>query len=229
MARGRQPTARRCRGGAIHPLLVTLALLGTLVGVAALVGPRVLSADTARRPGPGSKAAATRSHQGLIEDLAGLLSHSVGLLAIHHPGATPYEELVLWLTDDDAGGARGRPDPAEIAVLSHSRVLQTITVYRLGDGAGAGRPGLDGPMDRPAFCDRFRADPDVQALVLAGGVSAMRVEPVGDAREEWGAWGAWGGFQRLRLTLTWAADSADGADEASVLVDTVVFPPSLRR
>ncbi|MHC4768465.1 MAG: hypothetical protein ACYTEI_07120, partial [Planctomycetota bacterium] len=30
--------------------------------------------------------------------------------------------------------------------------------------------------------------------------------------------------QRLRLSLTWASDSTDGPDEASVLVNTVMFP-----
>ncbi len=59
--------------------------------------------------------------------------------------------------------------------------------------------------------------------VLARGVSEMRVEPIGSAQDEWVAWGKWGGLQRLRLSLTWASDSADGADEASVLVNTVMF------
>jgi hypothetical protein len=52
----------------------------------------------------------------------------------------------------------------------------------------------------------------------------MRVDAVGDRQDEWGATGAWGGLQRLRLTLTWASDSADGPDKASVLLDTVIFP-----
>ncbi len=76
----------------------------------------------------------------------------------------------------------------------------------------------------PAFCNRWRARPDVVPLVLARGVSDMRVERVGSVQDEWVAWGKWGGLQRLRLSLTWASDSADGPDEASVLVNTVMFP-----
>ncbi len=64
-----------------------------------------------------------------------------------------------------------------------------------------------------AFCDRWRADPRVGSVVLIAGVSDMWVEPLELPQE---------GSQRLRIELTWASDSADGADEASVLVDAVV-------
>ncbi len=48
---------------------------------------------------------------------------------------------------------------------------------------------------------------------------------IGEAQSEWGQSGKMGGVQRLRLSLTWAPDSTDGPDEASVLVDTVIFAP----
>ena len=79
------------------------------------------------------------------------------------------------------------------------------------------------PRDSPAFCTRWRADPRVTPLTLAYGVSDMRFETIGNTQDEWAKEGRLGGFQRRLLTLTWAADSADGADEASVLVDTVMF------
>ncbi len=109
-------------------------------------------------------------------------------------------------------------------MLSHSAVLQTITIYRLAADEET-TAGLALDLRRgPAFCDRWRAHPNVTPLVLARGVSDMRVERVVSDHDEWVAWGNWGGLQRLRLSLTWASDSTDGPDEASVVVNTVMFP-----
>jgi len=220
MAHGnRQPRSRRRRGGTLGSVLVTLSLVGTLTVTTVVLAPRYLAAEP---PPPQGVEAASAVHQVLIEDLAGLVGRAVGVLAIHERGPTPYMEMVLWLADVP-GGVEGRPDARELAVLSHSAVLQTITIYRLAaDEAGPG-PVLDA-ADDPAFCDRWRAHPGVVPLVLARRVSDMRVARVGSAHDEWVAWGTWGGLQRLRLSLTWASDSADGPDEASVLVNTVMFP-----
>lgn len=207
------------RGGTINGLLVTLSIFGALTAATVFVAPQYLAA----RPvaGPAAIPASRPAHQTLIDDLGVLITQSVGILAIHGRGATPYEEIVLWLTDSDPEGADGRADVPELAILSHSNVMQTITIYRLPQGPTAL------PVAQPAspeFCSRWRADPGVEARVLGLGVSNMRVEPVGDEQDQWGESGRWGALQRLRLTLTWAADSADGADEASVVVDTVLFP-----
>jgi hypothetical protein len=222
MAHGtREARSRRRRGGTLGGLLLILSLVGTLTVTTVVVGPRYLAADPP--PPPEEVAAITAVHQGVIDDLGEIVERSVGVLALHERGATPYLEMVLWLADDPQG-ADGRPDGRELAVLSHSAVLQTITIYRLaGDDQRATGPASD-RWDSPAFCDHWRADPRVVPLVLARGVSDMRVERVGSAQDEWVAWGRWGGLQRLRLALTWAPDSADGADEASVLVNTVMFP-----
>jgi hypothetical protein len=131
--------------------------------------------------------------------------------------------MVLWLADTP-GGTGGKPDDVEVAVLSHSAILQTITIYRLDpEERSAEGPVLDFSSG-PGFCDRWRAHPGVVPLVLARGVSDMRVERVNSAEDEWVAGGRWGGLQRVRLSLTWASDSVDGPDEASVLVNTVMFP-----
>ena len=83
------------------------------------------------------------------------------------------------------------------------------TVHRRLESSG--RRG--GTLAGAAFCDRWRADPRVGSVVLIAGVSDMWVEPLEPPQE---------GSQRLRIELTWASDSADGDDEASVLVDAVV-------
>ncbi|MCH6550395.1 MAG: hypothetical protein IH804_00065, partial [Planctomycetes bacterium] len=146
-------------------------------------------------------------HQRLIESLGALIGRSSKVLAIHDRGPTPYMEVLLWV--DDAKNP-GTLDAGELALISHSRVLQTITYYTLGEvGTGS---GFGGAFDQfgPAFCDRWRAEPDVMARMIGAGVSDMRVEPV-----EGGPTGP----ALLRISLTWGPDSTDGPDEASVLVD----------
>lgn len=206
------------RGGTINGMLVTLSIIGALSAATVFVAPQYLSAQPTR---PSAIPASRPAHQTLIDDLATLTTRSVGVLAIHARGATPYEEIVLWLADNDAEGSDGRADVSELAILSHSSVMQTITIYRMtGD-----RMACSGAVrTSPEFCSHWRADPGVDSVVLGRGVSDMRVETVGEREDQWGESGRWGALQRLRLTLTWAADSADGADEASVFVDTVLFP-----
>ncbi len=206
-------------GGTITGMLVTLSILGAVTATTFFVAPQYLTAQPTR---PSNSPADQPAHQTLIDDLATLVTQSVGVLAIHPPGPTPFEELVLWLADNDADGTDGRADESELAILSHSSVMRTITIYRMPSrmpsrAAAAARTS-------PEFCNRWRADPDVDVLVLGRGVSNMRIETVGEQQDQWGESGRWGALQRLRLTLTWAADSADGADEASVVMDTVVFP-----
>ncbi len=209
------------RGGTINGMLVTLSIVGSLTAVTFYVAPQYLAAQ----PGsPSAVPAAHPGHQRLIDDLATLIAQSVGVLGIHPRGATPYQEMVLWLADNDAAGADGRADETELAILSHSSVMQTITLYRPTGGMIS--PARVAPKS-PDFCRHWRADPGVEGLVLGCGVSDMRVETVGGQEDQWGASGQWGALQRLRVTLTWAADSADGADEASVLVDTVLFPSGI--
>ncbi len=210
----------RHRGGTINGVLVTLSILGALTAASFFWAPQYLTAGV--QQGLPVVPAAGPGHQSLIDDLAAVISQSVGVLAIHPRGATPYEELVLWLADNDDHGSDGRADDPELAVLSHSSVLQTITIYRMAAGGVLVPTGVS--RNSPEFCRRWRADARVRRLVLGRGVADMRVEPVDDQQEQWGESGRLSVLQRLRLTLTWAPNSAEGADEASVLVDTVLFP-----
>lgn len=221
----------RRRGETLGGLLVTLSIIGALGVAAAVVAPRYLVGAVAGHPPdapdvPELIRARNPTHGELIDALSRLIARSVGILAIHHRGPGPYLELVLWL-DDDVNP--GRPDARELALLSHSRILQTLTLYRRPSGTSGGAPsdwgGAGGlwasgnSATDPSFCGRWRADPDVKALVLMRGVSDMRVEPVASPHAS---------LQRLRILLSWAADSVDGADEASAIVDTVMFPSADR-
>ncbi len=197
-------------GGTLGSLLLMLSILGTLTVTAAIVAPKYLAAEV----GPPVVVEAHRiSHQELIDELAALIGRSVRVLAIHPRGATPYVELVLWLFDDDDPGEL---DESELAILSHSRIMRTVTIYRLADDVP--KPATISPdrLDEtasPAFCERWRADLRVVPLILITGVSDLRVEPLEPTGQ---------GSRRLRIGLTWARDSVDGADEASAVVDAAI-------
>lgn len=216
------------RGGTTAGLLITLTIISALGVSAIVIAPRYLNAGTALVDlHPQVRPARVDPHQRLLDDLALMIARCVGVLAIHQRGATPFVEVVLWL-EDAPGGVTGKADRNELAVLSHSAVMRTVTIYRLAADEPAAAPGTLPPSGSPTFCDRWRADANVTPMILAQGVSDMRIEPVGHAQDEWGKEGRWGGLQRLLLALTWAPDSADGPDEAAALVDTVMFPNGAR-
>ena len=108
-------------------LLATLSIVGACGVTAVVVAPRYISAGTAL---PEVVAARTTEHQTLIDGLAALIGRSEAILAIHQRGPSPFLEIVLWLHDDEEPGAI---DESELAVLSHSMVLRTITIYQLSD------------------------------------------------------------------------------------------------
>lgn len=198
------------RGGTTTGLVVTLSIIGVLGASAVVVTPRLISAAS-EGPEP-SRPARRRSHQEQIEALGRLIGRSRALLSLVERTEGPYLELALWFEDADGSGA---VESGELWVISHSRVLQTVTLYERP--AGDDRSGAAAQADPRArsFCDRFRADPKTTARVLVRAVSDMRVERLDGAPPQ---------AQRLRVSLTWSAESADGADEASVVVDAAIHP-----
>lgn len=207
--RGYNAEANHHRGITLTGLLVALSLATALSVTAAVVTPRYLMAQSI---GGDVIAARNPVNQQFINGLGALIGRSVEVLAVRPRGATPYSELVLWLDD---GERPGRLDPPELAVLSHSEVLQTIVLYQRFDGESEGLGVLDRAEAQSAgFCDRWRADPLVAPTVLATGVADMRLEQTGRPYEA---------TQRLRITLTWSPESSDGPDEASLLVDAAMY------
>ncbi len=197
------------RGSTLSGVLLALSLAAALSVTAVVVTPRYLTAQSIA----GDVVAARNPvNQQFINGLGALVGRSVEVLAVRPRGATPYAELVLWLED---GGHPGRLDPPELAVLSHSEVLQTIVLYQLFEGESAASRVLDRAEAQSAgFCDRWRADSLVAPTVLATGVADMRLEQTGRPYEA---------TQRLRITLIWSSESSDGPDEASVLVDAAMY------
>ncbi len=194
------------RGSTLGGVIAALSTVTVLSVTAAVVTPRYLLAQSVA-----SDVIAARhpNNQQFIAGLGALVGRSVEVLAVRPRGETPYMEFVLWLEDR---GRPGRLDRGELAVVSHSEVLQTIVLYqRSGDDTEGGLTRVE--AQSAGFCDRWRADPNVWPTVLATGVADMRVEQTGRPYEA---------TQRLRITLTWSSESSDGPDEASVLVDAAM-------
>jgi hypothetical protein len=205
------PLARRLRsrGSTLAGVLWTIVLAGAVVATAAVITPSGLRARTPALPA--EIAARLPEHQQVAELVAELIGRSCEVLAIHPRGTTPYLELVLWLED---APETGTIDLGEVAVLSHSRVLQTMTFYVLDDDEAAAAEGLRREEAcKPAFCRAWRDRRDVVARVIATGLSDVRAERLAYPDGRPGL---------LRIFFTWASQSSDGADEASILIDAAM-------
>jgi hypothetical protein len=205
-------------GGTINGLVATIALVGGLAGAAIVITPRL----SPGAPAAAAKAAAHPEHQAALERLAALIGRSHAVLALHPRGRTPFVEVVLWLED---GRNAGVIDRDEVAVISHSEILRTITYHAYeppedpAEETAAAEPG--DPVTVPAviapesaagpgFCPRWRRSRHVVPRVLLTDVSDLRVVQVGEAID---------GRGRLRIELIWSSDSADAWDEAWLEVE----------
>ena len=180
--RNDQPEHRLRRGGTLGGVLVLLSIIAALSVTTVVFAPRYLQAGAA---GPPVVAAGSPVHQELADGLAALIRRSVGVLAVHQRGPTPYVEMVLWLEDHERPG---RAHENELAVVSHSAVLRTITIYRLTGSEAGPRVPLDGsyavdaaraiqPVDghlvqRPHFARRRDLEP-MQGNRVSVGVTGL--------------------------------------------------------
>ena len=195
------------RGSTTGGVLAALVAFGTLGATAVMVGPRVLEA----RAEPGTsrtRAARETEHQQIIELFGSIVARSRGVLWIHPREASPYEELVLWLEDSDHPG---RMDADEIGVISHSRILRTLTLFRF-EQADLAPAVSEAAWRLPVFCEAWRTNPNVHTSLIATGISDVQFSVEQLIQGEPPA---------LRITFTWASDSADGPDEASILVNAI--------
>ena len=195
----------RHRGATTAGVLAMTFSFGVLGATAVMIGPRVIEAQSAVHA-PYVIAASDPAHQRVIELFGSMVARSRAVLAVHQRGATPYEELVLWFEDRD------RPDQVdrhEVGVISHSRILRTLTFFTQ-ESAEIAPAAFDEPWHEASFCDAWRTHPDRQAVVIASGISDLHYDYVQLIQGE---------APSLRITFTWASESADGSDEASIVVD----------
>jgi len=193
----------------VSSLILPLLSFSVLAAVAVIVGPKYLHAT---EPGEQQRHAQSSGHQLVLDGLARLIAGSQGVIALHQRGDSPFVEVVLWLEDTSNPGL---VDRHELIVVGHSRVLRTVTVYQTARHGGAAETAWESDsmsLRSRAFCDQWRADPAIRPRVIGTGISDMRVERI----DESSAGGA-----RYSITLTWAEDSVDGSDEATLFVDAM--------
>ena len=206
---------KHLRGVTLAGMLTLTAVAATLTVTAVVVTPRYSNAQSIDS---GLIAAKHETNSQFIHSLAELIGRSVEVMAIHDRRNSPFLELVIWLEDHQGPG---QPSIDEVVVLSHSRILGTIVLYHLSLNEKSSTPLILKRADLKGvnFCNQWRANPKSVPTVLATGISDMRVERTGSPYR---------GAQRLRITLTWAGDSSDGSDKASVLVDAAMFQSEAR-
>lgn len=207
MARTMFQSSLMRRGGSTLGLLSMLAIFGGMGVTAVILGPRILQAqsDSPSDSDPEVLAARDPAHQQTLELVAKILARSRAVLALHHRGQSPFEEIVLWIEDRDNPGIL---DVHELAIISHSKVMQTITYYSREADPARGEISLD-EAGKPGFCHRWRTDPAVTSRVIAAGISDVELirQPMIQA-----------GKAALRISFTWVSETVDGPDEASALV-----------
>jgi hypothetical protein len=222
------------RGITFEAVAWSLVLAGSLATAAVVITPRVIRADDAA--GSGAAHAAARvvpAHQKLLDELAALVRQCHAVIEVRARGSGPFASIALWLTDETNPG---RLDPEELAVISHSRTVQTLMCHVLDEESLASLARRDAVSGRDLpRADRAALARSLTAAVAAGEslpdfwrrqhavVSRVFAREISDARFELLPRAAPGDSTRrqLRITLTWPADSADGSDVASTSVDVL--------
>lgn len=202
------------RGGAATGLIATLVILAGLTTVTVMFGPKFAGADVGSAPASGAAPKTISERQLVCNGLASLLGSSHQVLAIHVRGPSPYVEFVLWVDDRHN---RGQIDPGEVAVVAHSRVLQTVTWFSLTPGDrnieqwdALGQEVLVAErVDAPGFCDRWRSHHAVAPRVIGTGISDLRVNIAQQVNSETAV---------VQITLKWPVDSTDSPTETSAQV-----------
>jgi hypothetical protein len=207
-------------GAVIKSLVTTMCGAAMLITAAAVLDPATLQAGSVAAPRIGEP---HNAHQDLLNSLTSMLSQCRQVLAVRAGEEDRGAEMIMWLEDSHDPG---RINADELAVVRHSPLFQTITLYnvardtrssqgaRLTSRAASASPAeatlTQADLAAPGFIDRWRAMPAVAARVVGSGISDMNIEQVdrSNARE----------LSLVRLHLTWAGDSADGPDDASAAV-----------
>lgn len=218
MIRFPRPGARA--GAVIKSLLTTLCGAALLMTAADVLDPATLQAESTIAPRP---ALPRDAHQEFVRSLSSLVGQSHSVLAIKPRQDDRGAQLVLWLEDTHD---LGQVDADELALIRHSPLFQTITLYTVSRHAVDLRPAELDPAS-PAFLDRWRSMSAVQARVIATGISDMRVEAISERPSALSDQRltsdrrpliAPPNLSHLRVHLTWSSDHADVADEATAVI-----------
>jgi hypothetical protein len=199
------------RGAALTSTGIVLAVLG-----AAAVGLVIIRPQFAFGP---SQAAATApaissAQRALLLRVEELLRTSKAVLAVHPRGSDPFEEMVIWLDDTENPGVLDR---RELALLSHSRIMRTLTLFMTAASVKAGSAIEPEAASRQGFCNLWRSEPGVVGVVIATDIADLRCVPSGVTSQEQANW---------RVELIWEEKSADGPSAAASIDAVAVHPPT---
>lgn len=231
-------------GGVLRSLLMVVCGVVGLGAAALLLEPQALMA-VARPPQPTTNS--QRAHDEFAATLASLINDGVEVLAITNHSPESAASIVVWMNDSDNLGVI---DPSEIAVISHSQLLRTVTVYTLdkhgsksAETASGGSPqspltGLQSQVSgaQPSGSRPVRLSGPLDRIAVSAPVFCERwratpsVQPraiatgLSDMRVE-STGEQESGSHVLRLRLRWSPDSADGAGEAVALFRSAAPAP----
>lgn len=213
----------RDHGVALTPIVASVVAAGLLGAASVVLAPVLVRGDgghtTAEHPAP------WRAPRAQIERaLSDLVARSVDVLAIHRRGALPFTQFVLWERDDEDPGFINFD---EVVVISHSRNLQTISVYRVANDEATADQATRKPsrrmsrieIERLDFCDRWRADPLIGAAVIGRGVSDATFTLIDETASR---------SRRLRIRLIWDRESVDSDAHGVSVVEPVVSARQLK-
>lgn len=196
-SRGGRCSSHCHRGSAMTGTLIAVSITCVLAVAAYFAVPATLHARGDRIS---AIAAHVERHQEILDLIAGMIGASAEVISIHSRGETPYAEIVLRVSGDEHSITSG-----QIALICHSKVMRTITLYELPDTDESTAVLERDTMRTAGFRDRWRGNPEIAPRILATGISDMKLDMIAK--------------DMLRIVLTWAPDSADGEDEASALIE----------
>lgn len=208
-------STRSRRGGATVGLLAILTTLASMATAALVIGPRFsLGAMSDDELGPGE---VLSERQIFTNQIAGIFGGSHRVLAVHDRGSTPYLEAVLWVEDRINPG---QIDPVEVAVISHSRVLQTLTWYALpAPYEKAKWSDLKNSVltveriEDATFCERWRSHAGVVPRVVSTGISDLMIKSAHGKDRDSGV---------MQIRVIWPKEMTDSPTETSAHVQAAI-------
>ncbi len=191
-------------------MAVTVGVLGT---AAFVVTPRLLQAGAEEEDL--TVVPRVEAHKVQALSLLEALHRCKAVLAVQDREATPYLDVVFWAEDILEPGVINE---SEIIVLSHSTMMQSLTMHTCGfDPQVPGPPLSLQEVNEPTFGMDWRLRSDVEGRVIGSGLSQMRFS---DRSDSGGQQATLAGREDegYLLELTWVGNRTDVTDEARALV-----------
>jgi hypothetical protein len=204
----RRRRRQRDRLGLATAEAVTIAVTVGALGTAAFfVTPRLIQADQSDTDP--TIVPREEAHQAQMLSLLEAMHRCRGVLAVHERAASPYLDVVLWGEDVHEAGVVNED---EVIVLSHSELLQTLTLHYCDVDPQVADPALPlAEAQQADFGVQWRLRGEVESKVIGTGISSMRFTPAFDGEQTAQTDAEESGYV---LELTWAGEATDEVDQA---------------